>query len=361
MRRAYVHRIAAAAPNDMSGIEAAIARGDIEPAGIVAIFGKTEGNGCVNDFTRGFAVQSLRLMLARHVSSALAEKIVMVMSGGVEGALSPHWLVFEAREAAADGASPALAIGAARTPPLPFAELGRKGQALMVARGVEAAMAAAGLAEPAQVHYAQVKCPLLTAERIARATGPCVTHDTLKSMGFSRGASALGVGLALGEIAPEDVTDERICADASLFCTRAGASAGVELEDHEIMVAGMSTQWRGPLVIDHAVMADAIDIEPARAALARLGFSSQGQVAPSERRRLHAALAKAEASSNGLLRGARHAMLEDSDISATRHARAFAGGALAGLFGFTELFVSGGAEHQGPDGGGPIALIASRN
>ncbi|MGU3662443.1 ring-opening amidohydrolase, partial [Methylobacterium fujisawaense] len=26
--------------------------------------------------------------------------------------------------------------------------------------------------------------------------------------------------------------------------------------------------------------------------------------------------------------------------------------------GRTDLFVSGGAEHQGPDGGGPVAVIA---
>ena len=48
-------------------------------------------------------------------------------------------------------------------------------------------------------------------------------------------------------------------------------------------------------------------------------------------------------------------MLDDCDISATRHARAFVAGALAGLVGHAELYVSGGAEHQGPDGGGPVA------
>ena len=67
--------------------------------------------------------------------------------------------------------------------------------------------------------------------------------------------------------------------------------------------------------------------------------------------------AKAEASSDGELRGKRHTMLNDSDISSTRHARAFVAGALAGLVGHAEIFVSGGAEHQGPDGGGPVALI----
>ncbi len=51
----------------MSGLASAIAEGAIDPAGIVAILGKTEGNGCVNDFTRAFAVQSILLELKRHL------------------------------------------------------------------------------------------------------------------------------------------------------------------------------------------------------------------------------------------------------------------------------------------------------
>ena len=72
-----------------------------------------------------------------------------------------------------------------------------------------------------------------------------------------------------------------------------------------------------------------------------------------------ALLAKAEAGASGRLRGLRHTMLDDSDIASTRHARAFVAGALAALVGHAEIFVSGGAEHQGPDGGGPVAVIAS--
>ncbi|MFK7893790.1 MAG: ring-opening amidohydrolase [Granulosicoccus sp.] len=72
-----------------------------------------------------------------------------------------------------------------------------------------------------------------------------------------------------------------------------------------------------------------------------------------------AALVKAEASSSGTVRGYRHTMLNDSDIVSTRHARAFVGGLVADLVGHTEVFISGGAEHQGPDGGGPAAIIYS--
>ena len=70
-----------------------------------------------------------------------------------------------------------------------------------------------------------------------------------------------------------------------------------------------------------------------------------------------AVLAKAEAAPSGEIRGRRHSMLDDSDIHSTRHARALVGGVLAGVMGDTLLYVSGGAEHQGPAGGGPIAII----
>jgi Mlc titration factor MtfA (ptsG expression regulator) len=76
------------------------------------------------------------------------------------------------------------------------------------------------------------------------------------------------------------------------------------------------------------------------------------------RDRFVAVLAKAEPARTGAIRGRRHTMWDDSDINATRHARALVGGVLAGVVGDTQLFVSGGAEHQGPDGGGPVAAIA---
>lgn len=363
-KRAFVHRFTAAGPDDVAPIEQAISRGEIDPNGLIAVLGKTEGNGCVNDFTRAFAVRALETMLARYVPQSSVRRVAMVMSGGTEGGLSPSWTVFEAREVdEAPGAGGALALGRARTPELPGEALGRGGQIEMVARGVREAMADAGLNDVADIHYVQVKCPLLTMERVEaveRRGQRTAVRDTLKSMGLSRAASALGVAVALGEMKAEQIKDDQIVRDMGLICTRAATSAGVELLDHEIMVAGMSKDWAGPLMIDSAVMNDGIDTDGVRAALSRLGLGAPGQLAPEQRKRIKAVLAKAEASQSGRIRGNRHIMLDDSDISSTRHARALVGGVLAGVFGFTDLFVSGGAEHQGPDGGGPVAVIASR-
>jgi cyanuric acid amidohydrolase len=360
-RQAFVHRIATRAPDDVSSLEAMIASGAIEAPGLVAILGKTEGNGCVNDFTRGFASRALKDLLRRHLPPEQADAVCIVMSGGTEGA-SPHIVVFERRDV--DGAPErgALALGRARTADLPYEHLGRLEQVDLVAGAVEAAMSDAGIADVADVHFVQIKCPLLTLDRVAEVEargGVAATRDPLNSMALSRAASSLGIGVALREIDRAQLADEAIGRDWGLFCSRASASAGIELTDHEIIVLGAAPGWRGPLRIAHGVMGDSIDVEPVRAALASLGLASPGQLAPPDRSRVVALLAKAEAGSTGRLRGSRHTMLDDSDISSTRHARCFVAGALAGLIGHAELYVSGGAEHQGPDGGGPVAIIAA--
>ena len=237
---AKVHRISANGPDDASGIARAIKDGRIDPRGVIAVFGKTEGNGCVNDFSRGFATMTLTQFFAQFMPREQAEKICFVMSGGTEGAMAPHWTVFE--RADGEGPGPALAIGRAHTAALPPEHLGRAGQIASVADGVRAAMRDAGIADPADVHFVQVKCPLLTAQRIGDATArgkTVATSSTLKSMGLSRAASALGVAVALGELKAETIADTDIGENWSLHSGRASCSAGIELLGHEIVVLGM--------------------------------------------------------------------------------------------------------------------------
>ena len=72
MPRARVNVIPTSAPDDVSGLLKLVETGEIDPSRLVAILGKTEGNGCVNDFTRGFAVSALKTRLggqrSRHCS-----------------------------------------------------------------------------------------------------------------------------------------------------------------------------------------------------------------------------------------------------------------------------------------------------
>ena len=73
--RAQVFRIATKSPSDVSGLEALFDRGALRPEDVVAVLGKTEGNGGRNDFTRELAVSALtRLFAARlGIDAALVE------------------------------------------------------------------------------------------------------------------------------------------------------------------------------------------------------------------------------------------------------------------------------------------------
>lgn len=366
IRECLVFRVPMANPGDISAVEALMDDGTLAADEIVAIFGKTEGNGCVNDFTRPYAIEALKTALAPRLGcdrATMTQRISMVMSGGTEGGLSPHFLIFAIREGAGRiGTGKRLAIGTAATRDFRPEEIGRLAQIKETAASVRRAIAAAAIASHDDVHFVQVKCPLITAQRhaeaLARGERPA-THDTYASMALSRGASALGVALALGEIDGTALGDETVCRDFDLWSGRASASAGIELMHNEVIVLGNSERWSGELVIGHAVMTDAIDLPAVHEALASAGLQATRQLSAAQATRLRAVLVKADPSSAGTIRGARHVMLDDSDILATRHARAFVGGTVAGLMGRTDLFVSGGAEHQGPDGGGPIAVIGA--
>ncbi len=357
-----VFRVACSGPGDLRGVQALVDRGVLVPADIVAVMGKTEGNGCVNDHTRDFAATSWCHFLAPQLGCSpaqVAARVALVMSGGTEGVLSPHFTVFTRRRVPAPGhGEKRLVVGIAHTRDLLPEEMGRSAQVEATAAATRAAMADAGITDEADVHFVQVKCPLLTAAKVQAALergAEPVTHDAYESMGYSRGASALGVALALGEVAPAALRDAAVLSDWALYSARASVSAGIELEHNVVVVLGEAAGAASALRIGHTVMHDAVDAASVCQLLrGRFGLEPDS---PALQRRLVNLLAKAEASPDGRVRGQRHTMLNDSDINATRHARAAVGAVLASLVGHTALYVSGGAEHQGPPGGGPVAAL----
>lgn len=362
MHHVDVIRIPCRSPGDTSGLEALIASGRVAAQDIVAVMGKTEGNGCVNDYTREFATRMLAACLGRHLqleADEVERRVAFVMSGGTEGVLSPHQTVFARRPAQgrAPEGSKRLTLGIGFTRDFLPEEIGRRAQIDETAAAVERAMRDGGIASAADLHFVQIKCPLLTPDKIAaaRARGQePVTADTYESMGYSRGASALGVALATGEAETGALSDEAVLHDWRLSSSVASVSAGIELEHNVVIAIGMSAQASSELVIAHEVMADAIDADALQRAMDTLGLRGRD-----DRQRIVNVFCKAEASPDGLVRGMRHTMLGDSDIHSTRHARAVTGAVVASLVGHGMVYVSGGAEHQGPAGGGPLAVIAT--
>src|ERR1700732_3885222 len=167
-----VHRVAMAAPNDVSELARLIDSKQVNPAEIVAVIGKTEGNGGANDFTRGFATLSYQLLLAKRLQTSpeeIAKKVAFVWSGGTEGVLSPHATIFTRSESASEAAGSRLALGIETTRNILPEEVGTMKQVREVAAAVKRCLEQAGISDPQDVHYVQVKGPLLTPASIADA------------------------------------------------------------------------------------------------------------------------------------------------------------------------------------------------
>ena len=93
VQQVEVFRVPCGGPGDLSGVQALIDSHALVPADIVAVMGKTEGNGCVNDHTRDFAATNWCHFLAPHLDCSpqrVAQRVALVMSGGTEGVLSPQ-------------------------------------------------------------------------------------------------------------------------------------------------------------------------------------------------------------------------------------------------------------------------------
>lgn len=358
-----VHKVAMAAPNDVSQLAKLIESGAVNPSEIVALIGKTEGNGGANDFTRGYATSSYQILLAKHLGISpddVGKRIAFVWSGGTEGVLSPHATVFTRSAARGKPTSPRLALTIDNTRDILPEEVGTMAQVREVAAAVRRCLAQAGIADRNDVHYVQVKGPLLTPSSIAEADGrgkALCTRDPNGSKPFARGAMALGVALGLGEVAEADVSQEAIARRFDLFSSVASTSAGGELKNCEVLLFGNSPTATGDLRIGHGVLRDAIDAEGVREALKSAGLTFDGNPTAEEAGRIVAVFAKAEASPTGAIRGRRNTMLSDADINYERHARAAVGAVIASITLDPAIFVSGGTEHQCAPGAAPIAVI----
>ena len=143
-----VFKVATKGPGDVSGLMSMITSGAIDPASILAILGKTEGNGGVNDFTREYAVAALCAALAPQLGLSpqeVEQRIAFVMSGGTEGVLSPHITVFTRRDVQqrpAGISGKRLSIGMAHTRDFLPEELGRSAQITETANAVHSAATA---------------------------------------------------------------------------------------------------------------------------------------------------------------------------------------------------------------------------
>ncbi|GAA3088514.1 ring-opening amidohydrolase [Streptosporangium carneum] len=354
-----VRKVAIESVTDASGLARLIDDGVIEARRVLAVIGKTEGNGGVNDYTRILADRAFREVLTAKGHPSPGD-VPLVWSGGTDGVLSPHATIFATTANAEPSQEPRVSVGIAMSDVILPEDIGRPAMVEKVAAGVREAMRIAGIDDPADVHYVQTKTPLLTLATIndARSRGKdVVVEDTGPSMDVSNSTTALGVAVALGEI--EMPAAEQIHRDLSLYSSVASCSSGVELDRAQIVVVGNVRGIGGRYRIGHSVMRDALDADGIWEAIRSSGIDLPERPHPSDLGgRLVNVFMKCEADPSGSVRGRRNIMLDDSDVHWHRQIKAAVGGVAASVTGDPAVFVSVAAVHQGPSGGGPVAAIA---
>ncbi len=358
VRKVPIHSVA-----DASELAKLIDDGVMEADRVIAIIGKTEGNGGVNDYTRIIADRAFREVLLEKGTRSYDEvhHIPVVWSGGTDGVISPHATIFatlpEDKTTKTD--EPRLTVGFAMSETLLPEDIGRVAMIEKVSVAVKEAMAQAGITDPADVHYVQTKTPLLTIHTIqdAKSRGKTVwTEHTHESMDLSNGTTALGIAVALGEI--DMPTDADVMKDRSLFSAVASCSSGVELDQAQVVVVGNARGVGGHYRVGHSVMKDALDTEGIWNAIKDAGLELPERPLSSDLNgKLVNVFLKCEVSEDGMVRGRRNAMLDDSDVHWHRQIKSAVGGVTASVTGDPAVFVSVSAAHQGPDGGGPVAAI----
>lgn len=341
-----VIRFEMGAPDDTQHLRQVLQRVPLQEAERIAIVAKTEGTATINDFGRALATRAIHDALA---NAKVRTEPHVILSMGSEGIITPggYILVDMPRR---QTAFPGLAIGLASSKPLIPADMMTDGH-IEVARLVTLdAIRDAGLTE-ADVALVLSKNPLLT-RNIAHGLTPEQKAFADLSWG-SRGIAALGIGIALGEVRAEEAHPSIVGRRHDIFSRRAMVFSGTETNRIEILVLG--NRAGGPQSIRCGQIRDIIDIE----GLAKIVTDEGGLDAVrtlGKAGRIVASFLKANVAPDGKVRGHRTTVYS-SDLDPDKHMRAVASGVLGALLGDTRFFVSGGAEHQAPPGGGIFAVI----
>ena len=360
--RVDLYRLPVESPDDVSPLAELIRQKRIRADQVASVIAQNEGDY----YARGFTLYKLEELLAESTGRTRAEitrQVPLLMIGLAHVApLCPHLNVFVVdREARATGTEKRLAVGVRVTRDLRPEEVGTMAHVQEVAETVRTAMTEARL-EPGDVHCVYVKVPELTPARIEDATarGHAVRSTDLRAAGaFSRGATALGVALALGEVEAKQLSDEAICRDWSLYSQVAHVSSGIEQTACKVLVIGNARGSASELVVGHGVMADALDMDGFKNALRSVGLAfaccpDQQQVA-----RVENIFIKTGANALPTIRGRRHTMHTDFLWAFSgAQAKAMADAMVASVMGDTMWLAASGCEHQGPRGSNLITVFA---
>lgn len=354
-------------PGDVYDLDRIITEEKINPLDIMAIISKTTGSGELNDYSRQFAETNFSTYLNKTHRISLdeiAKKIMFITSSGSEGIVTPHgYLIYSDGDNNSDNLNrikrennrkdrkeikkekKGLVIGTARSCKVAAEKIGKMDQIFLVAETTRQALYNSGISSMEDIGVVFVKSPVVSLENVSKTN----IHNPKHSISLTRAASALGVGLALGEINESVINPEIIGANMEIYSKKAFTFSGNEIENCRVLILGNSNKGNRDFFITSRIFNDLMDIE-----------SIHDLLKSSEQNNLIGAFAKVSINPFGILRGQK-IPLYCTNLSNDSVIRAVASGILVPIFKNTEIFISGGGEHQGPGGGGILVAIFRKN
>jgi len=358
-----LYRLAVASPDDVTPLADLIRTGQIQAKQVSAVIAQNEGDY----YARGFTLHMLEELLSEATGETreqLRRRVPMLMIGLAHvGSLCPHLNVFvtvpETRGATEEKR---LVIGTGITRDLLPEEYGTMAAVSEVAATVKASMKNAGLEDPTDVHCVYVKVPELTNARLADAQSRSKrvrAQDFRIGAIYSRGAAALGVGLALGELTEGQLSENAICENWDLFSRIAHVSSGIEQTACKVVVIGNAPGSASDLVVGHCVMKDILDVASFKEALRSVGLKFTCCPDSTQLARIENIFIGTGAYVIPTIRGRRHTMQSDFLWAFSgAQAKATANAVIASIMGDTMFLSKSGCEHQGPRGSNLVAVFA---
>ncbi len=348
---------------DVSRLQRLVAEGQLRPDDVIAVTGKTEG-WQKGETSRLDADQAIRRFLLDNGSRPASEidQLPMVFTTGGIGILTPHVVLYTRTEAppASDGRG-RLAMGVARSALVRPEWMATTQLVEANADAVRMAAQEAGLA-PTDVEYVVGKAyyPTKQAFAEARAAGqPIPEMDDQTLFRKASGSAGLGVAVAADGLAMPVAED--IGKRFSLYSAKVAVSAnewepvGGAGPQTQLMVFGNRAGAGGRLRVGHAEMADALDVAALTRALNQAGMDvAPGPLSVEDRKRIVAVYVKFGFPVEGRLRGRRQ-IIENPEYG--NQVKAALGGMFAAVLQDNLVWISASATHQGPAGGGTVAVI----
>ena len=357
-----VYKLPMLSPGDTTLLETALQSGEIKANEIIAIMNMTEGlnNG------RSLSSLAYSVTLSRWLEMSIHEvprRIPLIMIGGCTGLVSPYTAVFvRSPSMKKPFGEKRFTIGVSLTRDLLPEEQGTLIHVEAVQEAVKDAMVKAGITDPTDVHCVQVKAPWLSGKDIDKMLQDgkdILTTDIDTAGAYSRGASALGVALALDELPKAKVMQNVINKELDLYSKVASTSAGGERTNCAVIVMGNSLSSVSDSIIGHSIMKDGADLSGVINALHSAGISFKGLPNLEDQQRIEHVFVKSAVDGMMYCRGRRNVL--KTDFLAPYSwliAKAVIHATVTSIVGDPMMQVSGGCEHQGPLGGGLVAIIA---